>query len=317
MLSGAGDPNSPSLTAATSRSHISFLDGDIVLRSQDGVDFRVDMAILRRASPFWEDAFRIGPNTNTNYNSQSEPIFMMENAEVLDNVLRLIYPTAHPPTLTSINHALELFKALERLQIKTHAIDNFASNYLSTVEPSLRAWALAARFHFTQARKDAVRRFFAETPAKDQILNDIRELDLIGARSFVKLMRIKRDAIADASRAVMSDSFVWYCPHHVNLPWRLNHANIIKANPFDPIPRSDGILGAIVRLFGCPDCFRRFQHTTTSIPRAIVARSIATLLESAADLEAQEDNCDGGSSPTIRLARLQLPPPPGPLPPAT
>jgi hypothetical protein len=312
MQSGAHDSDSSGPTGGTataSRPHLSFLDGDIALRSQDGVDFRVDMAILRRASPFWEDAFRIGPNTTYN---QSEPIFMMESAEVLDNVLRLIYPTASPPTLNSIPHALELFKAVERLQIKTYAIDNFAANYLSTVEPCLRAWAIAARFHYTKARKEAVRRYLGEM--KDNMSVDIRELDMVGARSLVKLMRVKHDAIAHATRAIMSDSFVWYCPHHVNLPWRINHANAIKANPFDPLPRSDSVLAVIIRLFGCPDCLRRFQHSSTALPRSMVSRSILALLELATVVEAQEDDSDG-SSTSIRLKMPPLPPPPGPLPP--
>ena len=286
------------------------------------------MTVLRRASPFFEDTFRIGTNNhhhslnNNNVHNNDEPIYMIESAEVLDNVLRLIYPTGNAPisNFTTTN-ALELFKAIERLQIKTHLVDSFATNYLSTVEPSLRAWALATRFQYTQARKDAVRRFLAET--KDLLLEDIRELDLVGARSLVKLMRIKRDAIHHAQRAVLSESFVWYCPHHVNIPWRLNHVYTMKSNPFDPVPRSDAVLGAIINHIGCSDCPRRFKHSTTSIPRAMVCRSISALLDLAAEVEAQDDDYVGGvdgnnrsNSPPLRLTMPALPPPPGPLPPA-
>ena len=308
----------PSLSSEPSAaSHLSFADGDILIRSQDGVDFRVDMTVLRRASPFFEDAFRIGTN-NHSLNDNSEPIYMIESAEVLDNILRLIYPTGNAPISNSTTNALELFKAIERLQIKTHPVDSFATNYLSTVEPSLRAWALATRFHYTQARKDAVRRFLAETG--DLLLEDIRELDLVGARSLVKLMRIKRDAIHRAQRAVQSDSFVWHCLRHVNISWRLNHVSTMKSNPFDPVLRSDAVLGAIINHIGCSDCLRRFRHSTTSIPRAMVCRSISALLDSAAEVEAQDDDyvggVDGNNRSNSPLTMPALPPPPGPLPPA-
>jgi len=165
-------------------------------------------------------------------------------------------------------------------------------------------------------------------------LDTLRELDLVGGRSLMKLMRIKHDAIELATRAVSSDSFVWYCPHHVHIPWRLKQATVMEANPFDPLPRSDAVLGAIVSHIGCVDCPRRFRHSTTSIPRAMVSRSISALLELAAEVEAQDDSVDsgsdsddddnkneagngGGNNARFRLTMPQLPPAPGPLAPIT
>jgi len=352
MSSSAGSPTATRMSRLLSSRLISFPDGDVVLRSQDGVDFRVDMTILRRASSFFEDSYRIvlsscksehNAPASAGADAEPTPIPMMESAAVLNNVLRLIYPTAKKPPVPSSDsisaaHALALFKAIERLQLKSHAIDSFATNYLSTVEPSLRAWALATRFRYTQARKSAVRRYICEK--KDNLfdldeLGALGELDLVGGRSLMKLMRIKLDAIELATRAVKSDSFVWYCPHHVHIPWRSKHATVIEANPFDPIPRSDAVLGAIVNHIGCVDCPRRFRHSTTSIPRAMVSRSISALLELAAEVEAQDDSVDSGedsdnddgnkdeagngngsgNNARLRLTMPPLPPPPGPLAP--
>jgi len=81
------------------------------------------------------------------------------------------------------------------------------------------------------------------------------------------------------------------------------------------------------------DCPRRFRHSTTSIPRAMVSRSISALLELAAEVEAQDDGVDsgedsdddeskdeagngnGGNNARLRLTMPSLPPPPGPLAP--
>ncbi|KAF8307757.1 hypothetical protein DL93DRAFT_2064615, partial [Clavulina sp. PMI_390] len=95
------------------RQWFSFDDGDVVLRSEDGVDFRVDSLILRRASGLFADIFALPPKQQNDCSSSSspEPIAMIEPASVIDDLLRLIYPISASPTITSDAQALSLLRA--------------------------------------------------------------------------------------------------------------------------------------------------------------------------------------------------------------
>jgi hypothetical protein len=74
-----------------------FDDGDVVLRSSDGQDFRVHSIILREASPFFRDMFRLPSGGSGSY----APILMTETTDVLDDILRWLYPINRAPTIDS------------------------------------------------------------------------------------------------------------------------------------------------------------------------------------------------------------------------
>src|SRR5258708_12587226 len=72
-------------------SSFSFPDGDVVLRSADGVDFRVHTTFLSIASPFFRDMFSLPQTSN-----DVQTIEMTEKADVLVAILELIYPLEDP-----------------------------------------------------------------------------------------------------------------------------------------------------------------------------------------------------------------------------
>lgn len=298
--------------------YLSFVDGDIVLRSKNGIEFRVDATILRRASGLFHDMLKLSSMTmtmtmtTTNMTEANPvPIDMEETADVLDDLLRMIYPTPKPCVISSDQRALELLIAVERLQVSSHAVNTVLSSYLSAVEPPLRAWALAVRFDYPHARHTAVKRFIAEK--KDYLSEDIPELESVGARSVLRLLRIKRDALEAAHTAVTADSFVWYCQHHAHMTWRTAHSAVISTNPFDPVPMSDAVLVPIVKATACPNCVRRCQHESTAGPRTAIRRMVGELLDSAGTVEATK----AGIDVVAGLAIPEIPAPPGPMPPPT
>ena len=72
-------------------------DGDVVLKSSDGVLFRVHKVILSLASPFFRDMFSL-PQTGTPLDGAgSGPIIpFTESSETIDTLLRVIYPSEDP-----------------------------------------------------------------------------------------------------------------------------------------------------------------------------------------------------------------------------
>lgn len=60
--------------------------GDVLLWSSDGVDFRVDLIILVRASPFFSDLFASDVATKAGF------IQIEETSDILDLLLRALYP---------------------------------------------------------------------------------------------------------------------------------------------------------------------------------------------------------------------------------
>jgi hypothetical protein len=103
--------------ASPARGLIQFVDGDVVLRSADGHDFRVHSIVLRKASLFFREMFR-RPSGSGVYGSVS----MTETTDVLNDILRWLYPVDTAPNINSGSHALDLLRAVERLQIDSHVV---------------------------------------------------------------------------------------------------------------------------------------------------------------------------------------------------
>jgi len=285
---------------------IHFADGDVVLRSADGHDFSVHSVILREASPLFRDMFQL---TRTSGGSGGNaPILMIETTSVLDHILRWLYPIYTAPAINEITHALDLLRAVERLQIETHSIKECFNAYIIAHPHPLRAWALATRFGYMEARKDAVRRCLA---TNEDFIDDIpTEMALVNAKVYIKLMRIKKTAIDLAADVIKSD--MWDCPHPNNPkpaprgPYKkrkakANHASVIgKAwrseylervcitNPFEAALTSDLMVEMYVSVHG-RDCCRENLRTQGYEKMNLLRSKLAHVLTSAAHAELTGD----------------------------
>ncbi|GJE95529.1 hypothetical protein PsYK624_117140 [Phanerochaete sordida] len=73
-----------------------FDEGDVVLRSSDGVDFRVHRNILALASPFFKSMFSLYQPSGAHVEGGIPVIPVAEPGNVVDHLLRFCYPVRNP-----------------------------------------------------------------------------------------------------------------------------------------------------------------------------------------------------------------------------
>ena len=138
-------------------------DGDIILRAGQKPgstgDFRVHKFILSLASPVFKDmlAFPQPSNQNRNIESPIPTVDIPDSPEVIDAILRFIYPGVEPPKVTQISVLAALFSAADKY--------NITSIYPVLREPlkaflpqnSFRVYIIACQFGFLEEAKAAAR----------------------------------------------------------------------------------------------------------------------------------------------------------------
>lgn len=267
-------------------SYITFPDGDMRLRSCDGVDFRVDSVILRRASGFFRDLARLPEAKDT-----EEVIAMEESADVLNILLRLLYPMGlAAPTVSTHKQGEELLRAVDKLDIVSHAVNQAITQHLSTLVP-LRAWAIAVRFQYAEARKAAVARFMLEKPHPTNRYPDIAELDGVSARALAKLYRVRETAIHDV-KEFLSELF-WCCAAHSNSDWASDHMSEITVSPFDLSKISESAFEDVLHLHAddCTMCWQRFNGAKSTRRRALSRAYVTDRITNAPHLECSSHGC--------------------------
>lgn len=242
--------------------HITFSDGDVVLKSCGGKEFRVHSVILREASTVFRDMLKL-PGAGS---QDHAPILMAESGDVLDDLLRWLYPIATAPTINTIVHALALLRVVEKFQIESHAIDGALTAYLNKQQSPVRAWALATRFDLLEGRKAATRRILM---TNTDLLDDIPpEMDIVDAKSYMKLLLVKRDAVGWARRIIASELLdCGTCTHpgsayarQTQSRWHSQYCErLAEGNPFDPILTSDLMAEMYVSIHGGTCCKDRFK----------------------------------------------------------
>ncbi|KAF7363960.1 hypothetical protein MSAN_01054400 [Mycena sanguinolenta] len=152
--------------------------GDVILRSSDGVDFRVHQVVMSLASPIFATMFTL-PQPE----KDPEPINMPESAVVLDQMLRFWYPGTEPLTIESLEelHAVvEILISKYDVQSAVYTAKSHVREYLKT-EP-VAVYAIAC----TQGWED-----LARTAARESLKHPIRVFDYDAAQS---LKHITADA---------------------------------------------------------------------------------------------------------------------------
>ncbi|KZT69331.1 hypothetical protein DAEQUDRAFT_638110, partial [Daedalea quercina L-15889] len=65
---------------------------DLILRSCDGVDFRVFRSILAVSSDVFADMFETGQSRNEELRNGCPVVYVQEDSKTMDGLLRIIYP---------------------------------------------------------------------------------------------------------------------------------------------------------------------------------------------------------------------------------
>ena len=186
-------------------------DGDVILRTcqEPGLthDFRVHKFILSLASPVFKDMFTLPqpPDQNQSEEHQLPTIDVLDPPQVLDTILRFIYPGAEFPTFLSLSTVSALLSAADKY--------NIASMY-PVLRTALRAnlprdsfwvYAIACRFGFLEEAKEAARVSNTESILNgkyDEAVQHISSTDLFRFVRFVQEREHK-------GRSIIGRSLAW------------------------------------------------------------------------------------------------------------
>lgn len=160
---------------------------DIILRSSNGIDFRVYKTILAKASPVFEGMFTHPPPPPSavppeEYSNGLHVVNLTESTEALDALLRFCYPVREP-TLSSIEKTLEVFHAAKKYDIDEGIM--WAREKLAgfAAKEPIRVYALACRYGWEREAKIAAKETLSMSLdtllcSKSKELGDISAFDL-------------------------------------------------------------------------------------------------------------------------------------------
>lgn len=129
-------------------------DGDIVLKSSDGILFRVDSHILKAAFGFFREMLEMPRDSREHV---EEPLPMGEAGATIESALDLVNPGSQLPTLTSIPQAERLL-LFARKYDSPRAVAVLSSLIMSTPTlfgQALEVYALASRYDLRDLAKAA------------------------------------------------------------------------------------------------------------------------------------------------------------------
>ncbi|KAF8316306.1 hypothetical protein DL93DRAFT_2226854 [Clavulina sp. PMI_390] len=254
VASEANNPSKSARSSAPLSNPVGFPGADIVLRSQDGVDFAVDSIFLSRASEFFRNIF-------STLGVPEKPLLMEERAEILDTLLRLLYPVQIPPKPLTTKQASAFLRMVEKFGISSHVVDAFTDAFFSTCHP-LQGWALSVRFRRATSRKStALRYIMLDDHDSGESDGGILELDNVSARSFAQIRELRTEA-----RSIVRFLWAgipWTCKAHLHELWRSKRMEEINSQPFNDSKSSEEALEVIVQAMNCNDCLNYFNHTVS------------------------------------------------------
>jgi len=137
--------------------------GDVILRAGPDLrskhDFRVHKVIISLASSVFEDMFGLPqpPGHGLNEAYQLPIVDVPDSPDVLDKLLRLIYPGVEPPEIADIPTVTALLSAADKYNIMT--IYPVLRDALKTFlrGDSFRAYVVACRFGFLEEAREAAK----------------------------------------------------------------------------------------------------------------------------------------------------------------
>ncbi|KAH9914114.1 uncharacterized protein B0H18DRAFT_1046655 [Fomitopsis serialis] len=180
---------------------------DLILRSSDGMNFRVRKAILAEASPVFEDMLSLPTPQDPAESPNNLPIVpMTEDSRILQGLLCLCYPINDMPIQT-LEEASILLDAARK-----YAMDG-ALNYLGqrlvvfADTAPVRVYALAIRYQLREEIVRAAAKASLNVVLANNILATLEDLTHISASAFLRLLDYRDRCAAAAVRSF--DDLTW------------------------------------------------------------------------------------------------------------
>ncbi|KAF8334628.1 uncharacterized protein EI90DRAFT_3288126 [Cantharellus anzutake] len=153
-----------SSTSSGDTSYLTYADGDVVLRSTDGIDFRVHKCVLSIASPFFSDMFN-----RLQTDSGARTIEIGEDAAILDTILRFTYSTHTIRRIEELDEGISLILASRKLQCgrATHLLSKDLEKIIAGSPQPLRCMGACNMARYTRrhwARESTLYAVQQETP---------------------------------------------------------------------------------------------------------------------------------------------------------
>jgi len=129
---------------------------DLILRSSDGVPFRVFKIILSLASPIFADMFSIPSPASQQSDDPIPVVDLSENSKVLDVALRHLYPVRSPDAITLRDTSI-LAEFAHKYQVD--AFEKFVTRYLAenVEQDPVGVYAIAATYGYKGVGAKAAR----------------------------------------------------------------------------------------------------------------------------------------------------------------
>jgi hypothetical protein len=181
-------------------------DADFILRTSDGVDFRVYKLLLSLASSVFKDMFSLpAPSNGSNDTVDGRPVVeLTETSTTIHDLLMSCYPVAQtggPPTMTSISQVGNLLEAARKYDmpgIEKAAVQALMKPDFIKREP-LRVYAIACRQKNEAVARQAAAQLLRHGLLQEEYSPELETVD--GGSLYCVLQYHKRciDAAVDAA----------------------------------------------------------------------------------------------------------------------
>jgi len=178
-------------------------DGDIVLRAGPEPDskhyFRVHKLVLSLASPVFNDMFTFPQPLNQTSNGQQLPIVdLLDPPEVIDAILRHIYPGVEPPKIADIPTLTALLSAADKYNITSvYPVLKDALKTFLRHDSCFRAYIVACRFGFSEEAKEAARVGNTQSIMDQSIAEEVQHISSTDLLRWVKFVQERERAGRD------------------------------------------------------------------------------------------------------------------------
>lgn len=171
-------------------------DADVILSSAERTEFRVHRCILAAASPFFYDMFTLPQNTSEVDHPQLPIIPVSEPSQVLDALLRFIYPIPNPH-IDSLDELVPILTAATKYDLTSVVISLRAilvDPRFTNAEPT-RVYAIASRFEF-EGEAQMASKYTLGVNVLEAPLSD--DLKFISAYAYHRLLDLHRRRVKEA-----------------------------------------------------------------------------------------------------------------------
>lgn len=266
-------------TASTSKpKRMSFPDGDVVIKSVDGVKFCLHSIFLCRASPYFQDALAENPPS----------LVITEAAETFNTLLQYIYPTPQKSSIHSIERATNLLAAAVKLKIEVAvpSILTHLRKLLEDVPNPVRAWAIAVQCRYPAGQRDSIRRLLTldDPHAAQYLVDEIDELKHTTGLHYRKLINWRGHAVEHARVTIHRvfepcgtiENEEEGCGGKVPTAYEERHAQLLAGgSPFSDLASADFMFKMAAATSGCDQCAKK-EHNDTWMSKVAQLRAELT-----------------------------------------